>query len=270
MSSKTVPADQSHGPLLTRVLDALSAEGHDSDNLSAQVLAPIDHLHTFGQPATRRLAVAAGIAPDDVVLDVGCGIGGPARTLATRSGCQIVGVDVDSELCDVAAELNRRSGLDDLIEIRCGDATKLPCDDAEFTVAWTQHASMNVGDKALMYAEMRRSLVTGGRLAFFDVLAGTNQPVHLPVPWADEESQSMLASSDETRDLVGAAGFVIRQWRDVTPLAEYVSTLAAASSAPGPLGVHLVVPDMAQRASVLARNLAEGRVRFVQCLADAV
>ena len=174
-----------------------------------------------------RLAAAAGIAADDVVLDVGCGIGGPARTLATHFGCQVVGVDVAADYCDTAAELNRRSGLDDLIEIRRGDATALPCENDEFTVAWTQHASMNIAAKARMYAEMRRVLVTGGRLAFFDVLAGRREPVHLPVPWADEESQSLLASPEETRQLVTEAGFAIRQWDDVTTAAaEYVTALA--------------------------------------------
>ncbi len=148
-------------------------------------------------------------------------------------GCQLVGVDVTASFCEVAAELNRRSGLDDLIEIRVGDAMALPCEDAEFTVAWTQHASMNIARKAQMYSEMRRALVTGGRLAFFDVLAGEVQPAHLPLPWADDESQSVLATPQETRRLVTDAGFEIRQWDDVTKsAAEYVTALAQATAQP--------------------------------------
>jgi ubiquinone/menaquinone biosynthesis C-methylase UbiE len=257
--------------MLSGILDAVSAAGHDIEGLSAGVLAPLDHLHTFGLPATLRLAAEAGIAADDVVLDVGCGIGGPARTLATHFGCQLVGVDVTAVYCEVAADLNRRTGLDDLIEIRLGDATALPCEAAEFTVAWTQHASMNIAGKTTMYAEMRRALVSGGRLAFFDVLAGRRQPAHLPVPWADDESQSVLATAKLTRQLVADAGFAIRQWEDVTQsAAEHVSDLAAATTPPSDLGMHLVVPDFAQRAAVLARNVDEDRVTFVQCVADAV
>jgi SAM-dependent methyltransferase len=272
MARAAVTTSRSNGgALLAGILDAVAAAGHDVDVLCADVLTPIDHLHTFGLSATMRLAAAAGIAADDVVVDVGCGIGGPARTLATHCGCQVVGVDVAPEYCDTAADLNRRCGLDDLIEIRRGDATALPCESDEFTVAWTQHASMNIAAKAQMYAEMRRVLVTGGRLAFFDVLAGRREPVHLPVPWADEESQCMLASPDETRQLVTEAGFAIRLWEDVTaPAAEYVTALAHAPRLPGGLGMHLVVPDMAERAAVLARNVTEGRVRFVQCVADSV
>ena len=235
------------------------------------MLAPIDHLHTFGLLATLRLAAAAGIAADDVVLDVGCGIGGPTRTLATHFGCQLVGVDMTAAFCEVAAELNRRSGLDDLIEIRVGDAMALPCEEAEFTVAWTQHASMNIARKAQMYGEMRRALVTGGRLAFFDVLAGERQPAHLPVPWADDESQSILATPGETRRLVTDAGFAIRQWDDVTALAaDYVTALAPRRRTRADWACTSSYRTCPQRAAMLARNVAECRVTFVQCVADAV
>jgi SAM-dependent methyltransferase len=272
MTTVAVTPRQSNGnAMLSRILDAVSAQGHDAENISAELLAPIDHLHTLGPPATLHLAAAAGIAADDVVLDVGCGIGGPSRTLATHFGCQVVGVDVTATFCHVAAELNRRSGLDDLIEIRFGDAMELPCEGAEFTVAWTQHASMNIARKAQMYSEMRRALVAGGRLAFFDVLAGEVCPAHLPLPWADDESQSVLATQQETRRLVTDAGFEIRQWDDVTKsAAEYVTALAQETVLPIGLGTHLVIPDMAARVAVLARNIAEHRVTFVQCVADAL
>jgi ubiquinone/menaquinone biosynthesis C-methylase UbiE len=270
MALAVTSEQSSDSAILSRILDAVAAEGHDIDNISADLLSPIDQLNTVGLPATLRLAAAAGIAADDVVLDVGCGIGGPARTLATHFGCQLVGVDVTAELCAVAADLNRRSGLDDLIEIRVGDAMALPCEDAEFTVAWTQHASMNIARKTQMYAEMRRALVAGGRLAFYDVLAGEHQPAHLPLPWADDESQSVLATPDETRRLVTDAGFAIRQWNDVTDsAAEHVTALAEATAHARGLGINLVVPDMAERVSVLARNIAERRVTFVKCVADA-
>ena len=257
--------------MLAGILEALEAAGLDVDNLSADVLSAVDHLHTFELPATLRLAAAAGIAADDVVLDVGCGIGGPVRTLATQFGCQLVGVDVAAAFCEVAADLNRRSGLDDLIEIRTGDAISLPCDDAEFTVAWTQHASMNIARKAQMYAEMRRVLVIGGRLAFFDLLAGRQQPAVLPVPWADGDTPSVLATAEETRHFLTEAGFAIRLWDDVTDaVADYVAGLAGTTDRINGLGIHLVMPDLAEQTEALARNLAEGRVTFVQCVADAI
>ena len=148
-------------------------DGHDVDNLSADVLAPIDHLHTFGlaghpAPRRRRRDRRRRRRARRRLRHRRAGAhAGDALRLPTRRRRR----DAPA-FCEVAAELNRRSGLDDLIEIRVGDAMALPCEDAEFTVAWTQHASMNIARKAQMYGEMRRALVTGGRLAFFDVLAG--------------------------------------------------------------------------------------------------
>ena len=118
---------------------------------------------------------------------------------------------------------------------------------------------------------MRRALVSGGRLAFFDVLNGDCQPLHLPVPWADADGHLSLATSDELRAMVTRAGFTIRRWDDVTDAAsDYVAAVIRTTSLPSELGAQIVVPDMAERAAALLRNVDEGRVTFIQCVADAV
>ena len=140
-------------------------------------------------------------------------------------------------------------------------AVDLPCEAAEFTVVWTQHASARFMDKqARMYAEMRRALVAGGRLAFFDVLTGERQPLHLPVPWAGDDGQLSLATPEELRAIVAAAGFAIRRWDDVTDAAaDYVAAVLRTTSLPSELGPQIVVPDMAGRAAALLGNAAEPR-----------
>ena len=120
----------------------------------------------------RALAEAAAITSTDEVLDVGCGIGGPARFLATKFGCKVTGIDLTPEFIDVARDLNARVGLGDTIDLRVADALDLPFPDASFDVVWTQHVSMNIADKPGLYAELGRVLRPGGRLAFFDVVAG--------------------------------------------------------------------------------------------------
>src|ERR1700709_893345 len=92
----------------------------------------------------------------DRVLDVGSGLGGPARYLASNLGCEVTGIDITQELCDVAVELNRRGRLADMVTIVHGDALAMPFEDDEFDVAWTQHVSMNIEDKVALFAEMRR------------------------------------------------------------------------------------------------------------------
>lgn len=262
-----VQEQYTRGDLLETVLGALRDAGLDPDALDASALAPAEELHLLGRTATIALAERAAVTELDRVLDVGSGIGGPARYLAANLGCEVTGIDLTQELCDVATELTRRVGLHDKVTFQQGDALDLPFTDGEFDVVWTQHASMNVADKARFFAELRRVVVTGGRLACFDLLAGPNQPIHFPVPWADEAAVSHLATPDETRDLLAGAGFDVRSWEDLTH--EAVGYLRQLAAPTGALGPHLVVPDLATKAAVLRRNIDEGRIVVVRVVADA-
>lgn len=260
----------SRGGLMKSILDGLNESGHDPDALDAEALAPLEEFHTFGREATIALADAAGITENDRVLDVGCGIGGPARLLARRYGCPVVGIDLTEEFCDVAIDLNRRVGLDDRVEIRRADALDLPFADGEFSVVWTQHVSMNIEDKPRMYAEMRRVVPTGGRLGFFDILAGPTQPIRFPVPWASDENVNFLASALETQVMVAAAGFRTRLWEDTTTQAtRFYRAMGMPTPAP-PLGLHLIVPNVPEKGANLRRNAEEGRIIVVRCVAEAV
>ena len=92
-----------------------------------------------------------------------------------RSGCHVTAVDLTEEYCQTARWLNQLAGLDDRISVRQADVTDLPFEDATFTLMFSQHVQMNVADKARLYAEARRVLVGGGRLAVWDVAAGARQ-----------------------------------------------------------------------------------------------
>ncbi len=268
--TRNVEGNYARGGLQQAVLDAIVADGFDPDELDPAALAPAEEFHTFGRVATVALADAAGITADDRVIDVGSGMGGPARYLARERHCQVVGVDLTRELCDVATDLTRRVGLADQVKIHQGDALDLPVPDAAFDVVWTQHVSMNIGDKARFYAELRRVVRPGGRLAFFDLLAGPHQPIHFPVPWAEEPASSALATVEETRDLLGEAGFGIRIWEDLTDEAvAFYATLAAGPPPDQHLGLHLLISDMPSKGANLKRNVEEGRLTLVRCVADA-
>lgn len=265
-----VERNYTRGGLQRTVLEAIVADGFDPDDLDPDALAPAEEFHTFGRAATVALADAAAITADDRVIDVGSGLGGPARYLARERHCHVVGVDLTPELCEVAADLTRRVGLDDRVEIREGNALDLPVPDASFDVAWTQHVSMNIADKAGLYREMRRVVRPGGRLAFFDLLAGPNQPIHFPVPWAEDPASSALATPDETRELVSAAGFEVRVWEDLT--ADAVAFYASLAAGPPPnqhLGLHLLIENMPAKGANLKRNVEEGRLTLIRCVADA-
>jgi ubiquinone/menaquinone biosynthesis C-methylase UbiE len=260
----------SRGNLLDLIVNGIAESGHDPERLDADVLAPVEEFHTFGREATVALAKAAEVSRTDRVLDVGCGIGGPARVLAREYGCSVTGIDLTAEFCSVAVELNRRVALDELIEIRCADALDMPFVDGEFSVVWTQHVSMNIADKARLYNELRRMLPPGGRLAFFDILAGPTQPIHFPVPWASDDKVSFLASALETQAIVAAAGFRTYLWEDMT--ADAIAFYAAGANAvtTAPLGMHQLDPNVTEKLGNLRRNAEEGRIIVVCCVAEAV
>jgi sarcosine/dimethylglycine N-methyltransferase len=268
--ASNVESNYTRGGLQQAVLDAIVADGYDPDQLDPEALAPAEEFHTFGRAATVALADAASITAGDRVIDVGSGLGGPARFLARDRGCHVVGVDLTEELCDVAVDLTRRVGLSDQVEIHQGDALSLPVPDDSFDVVWTQHVSMNIADKPGLYSEMRRVVRPGGRLAFFDLLAGPTQPIHFPVPWAEDAASSALATVEETRAMLADAGFEIRLWEDLTAEAiAFYATLAAGPPPSQHLGLQLLISDMPAKGANLKRNVEEGRLTLIRCVAEA-
>lgn len=259
--------------LAERILAALAAAGKDPDDLRPADLAPIDEFHVRGRAATAELAAAAGLAPGMRVLDVGCGIGGPSRHLAAALGCHVTGLDLTEEYCRVAAMLAERVGLADRVAYRRGDALAMPFADAAFDAVWTQHAAMNIADKAALYAECRRVLGPGGALALYDVLAGPGGPVHFPVPWARAPAISFLATPAELRALLERAGFAIESWRDTTEAGRAWFEAVAAQSAgqaSAPLGFRLLLGDaFPAMARNQRRNLAENRIALIEVVARA-
>lgn len=202
------------------------------------------------------------------VLDVGGGLGGPARTLASRFGCSVVVLDLTEELCRAGEALTAMTGLSDLVAFRQGDALDMPFAAETFDVVWTQHSSMNVPDKRRLYAEIRRVLRPGGRLALHEILAGQTSPLHYPVPWARDPSLSHLQPPREVRSSISAAGLRALSWIDETAAAtEWFRrrTSAPTPDAPSPLGLHLLLgPDFGEMLRNQALNLQEGRIVVVQ------
>lgn len=254
------------------IVDALRAAGHDVENLELAALERIEEFHTLGRVATAALAERAGITAQDLVLDVGCGVGGPARYLASTFGAKVTGIDLTAEFCDIARDLNRRTGFGDRIDIQRADALDVPFEDGWFDVVWTQHVAMNVADKPRMYREMRRVTMSGGRLAFFDIVGGSGEPLEFPVPWADTPDISHLIPADEVWATVEEAGFAVRSWEDLTDdAAGFFRHLSAGLPPDGPaLDLQLLVPDFAPKAANVGRNIDAGRIRVIRCVAVAV
>jgi sarcosine/dimethylglycine N-methyltransferase len=266
---KTLRIDRQYSTGLSRhnIEQALIAAGKDLKDIQPADLGVLEDFHTLGRAATRQLAERAEITSHDHVLDAGSGIGGTARFLADRCRCSVTSIDLTEEYCQTARWLNRLVGLDDRISVRQGDVTDLPFAQASFTVVMSQHVQMNVTDKTRLLQQARRVLVTGGRLALWDITAGTTGELDYPLPWADQPELSHLASADELRSFIETAGFNLVHWSDLTERA--ASLMEFFLSAPrAPLGLHTFIDNFAEKANNLTRGLSSGRLRVVQGVAQ--
>ena len=230
--------------LVERTLAALNAAGLDPKALDRNALQPLDEFHIRGRAATRELAALAGLSTGAHVVDVGCGVGGPARTLAAEIGCRVTGLDLIPEYCALAELLTAGTGLSDRVAVRQGSALEMPFDDGAFDAAWMQHVSMNIEDKPRLYREIRRVLRPGGVLALNEVYAGPGGARRYPVPWASDAGIDFLVSQEEARRAIAAAGLREVEWVDVTDKsAEWFRGVLGGrrSAAPPALGLHLLV-----------------------------
>lgn len=248
-----------------RILTAIRAAGLNPDErLSPKELGALDHFHTGGVTASRELLELAQIRAEDRVLDIGAGLAGPARLLASVVACRIDCLELSPDYCAGAVLLNRLTGLDDRIEVHEGSALDLPFADDSFDAVWMQNVGMNIADKRRLYAQVHRVLKPGGRFAFQELAAGNVATSYFPLPWATDPAESFLASAEEMQAILGEAGFVAELFEDTSD-AHLSRTAANATPAlPGQLGLAVFVDNLEQKAGNARRSLEEGQVRLVR------
>jgi sarcosine/dimethylglycine N-methyltransferase len=255
--------------LTERLRTALAALGPEDQQLTPQQLSALDQFHTRGLAATAELGKLAGVTAGMSVLDVGSGVGGPARFLAATYACQVTGVDLSEPFVDAARYLTERTGQSEQVSFETASALELPFGAGRFDVVLLQHVAMNISDRPRLYREIRRVLKSGGMFAIFDVVLNDGEP-HYPVPWARTPATSFLLTAAATRAAIEPAGFRTLAWHDDTEAAKaWIAQLRASGPLPSlNLGV-VMGPDFAQLSANLGRNLMEGRLGILTAVFEA-
>jgi ubiquinone/menaquinone biosynthesis C-methylase UbiE len=266
---KTYGVDQLAGKLS----DSLVNAGCDMDRLTPADLIAFDELHVMGRMATEKLGALVGLTPRTKVLDIGCGVGGPARTLAARFGCQVVGVDLAWSFIEAAAMLSRQVGLAHRVSFQCADAMCLPFADQTFDTVFLLHVTMNILDKQALLAEMHRVIKDGGLLALWEICKGPNPEVIYPVSWADDASFSHLLTFAEMKSLCGQGAFDVIHWEDATlealhwVRARMQPKKANKPSSPRPRpDLDLLMANFRLKRQNIGRNLAQGGIAVLRAM----
>lgn len=243
-----------HGALLAAAEDSLRALGKDPAQLRPEDLAEVDELHIGGHPATVGFISQCGFAGPMRILDVGSGLGGPARAFALATGAHVTGIDLTAEFVAVAQTLSDRVGLTDRTAFQQGSALDLPFEAASFDGAYMIHVGMNIEDKARLFKEVRQVLRPGATFGLYDIMQLSPGEMRFPVPWSSHPETSFVVQPGDYRAALEGAGFEITAERDRLDFARAFFDQVAARQASG------TAPVQAHRGAdfaVKARNLRD-------------
>jgi SAM-dependent methyltransferase len=259
------------GNLLERIRQGLTAVGCDPDNPGLDDLKPVDEFHIGGVQATRDLLAQINLGPDARLLDLGSGLGGPARFIASTVGCHVTGIDLTEEFVTTARALSELTGLGGRTSFVTGSALDLPFADASFDAATLIHVGMNLPDKPALFDGVARVLRPGGVFAVYDVMRAGSGELAYPVPWAETPATDFSAPLEAYRVAAEAAGFTIAAERGRRTFAldffQARQAEAAGQDGPPPLGIHLLTGATGpQKMRNMMNNIEAGAIAPVEMI----
>jgi SAM-dependent methyltransferase len=258
------------GDVYARIVEAMKAASLSPDTVTVEQLAPVDHFHARGFLATVELADVLPIRADHHIIDVGCGVGGPARYLAKRFGCRVSGVDITAPFVEAANKLTALLKMESLVEVKSGDGQQLPFADGVFDGGYAQHVTMNIADRARFFSEAYRVLRPGAFFAITEHGLGPHSSPYYPVPWSEDGTGSHLVTPADTVGYLNEAGFVDVKVEDTGAkyLAGYRRAMELGAQGAQPaFGIQILMGQTAPaKAKNAARNIEEGRTHPVQVI----
>jgi SAM-dependent methyltransferase len=270
---RSITQHYAHGDLENSILEALAVMGKNLEKLTIEDLAPVDEFHIGGRRATAEFLGQLELKAGMRVLDIGAGLGGPARFAAQTYGCHVTGIDLTPEYVEVANALARRVGLADRVTYISGSAVAMPFTAASFDAAYMLHVGMNIDDKAKLMGEIRRVLKPGAMFGVYDVMRTGEGDLAFPVPWARTAKTSFVVRPSAYRRRLDAAGFDVTHERDRGEFAiDFFRDLRARLAAKGvpPLGLHIVMgKDFQDKTGNMIANLERKMIAPIEIIGRA-
>jgi len=268
-----VATHYAHGALLRAILDGVESLGKSPGTVTVEDLGPVDEFHIGGRLATKGFLDQLDIAADDLVLDVGCGLGGSSRFAAQQYGCRVTGIDLTQEYVTTGEVLCSWVGLDNRITLEQGDATATPYPDGAFNKSYMMHVGMNIANKQALASELHRVLRPGGKLGIYDVMRAGEGKLNFPVPWATTSRESEVSFPEEYKAVLEAAGLRVIAERNMRAFAlEFFSQLqvtAGSTGGPSPLGLHILMGHTAQeKIRNMIENVSQNLIAPVELIAE--
>lgn len=255
---QTVSEHYSNKGLLDKIYKGLEKLGIDKNQLTQSDLSSFDEFHIGGSEGTLMLAEKLIMNASSSVLDIGCGIGGPARFLSSEFGCKVSGIDLTADFVNTGNSLTDQVGLSDKVKLIEASALNIPFADNSFDVSYMIHVGMNIADKDVLFSEAFRVTKPGGVFGIYDVMLIGNCELQYPLPWAVEEDGNAIASATDYISALIKAGFSLKHEDDKTDFAnsffEKMSARTDSSEGPPPVGLHLLMGDLTTQK---IRNMAK-------------
>lgn len=247
------------------IVQRLHEQGVEKNKITREHISSVDEFHIKGAEVSLEMAKEAELSKELKVLDVGCGIGGPARMIADVFGCSVTGVDLTNEFIRTASLLSQLVGLSGKTEFMTADATELPFEDNIFDVVWTQHAQMNIEEKEKLYSEIHRVLKREGRFIYYDIFSSEKEDLKFPLPWADDSSISFLIELNDFGRLMKETGFkeLLRKERTSESI-DFFETVFENNKKEGSpkIGLNIFMTEQTSlKLSNLLNNLSENKLK---------
>jgi cyclopropane fatty-acyl-phospholipid synthase-like methyltransferase len=157
------------------------------------------------------------LTPGKILLDVGCGAGGPALRIAEVTGCSVVGVDVHQQAVTIASSLAAQRGLAKRAEFRVTNASEpLPFPDLSFDAITCIDAINHFPDRPRLIAEWVRKLKPGGRLLFTDPITVTGPLTNAEIALRSSAGFYLFVPHGYDERVMAQAGLHLLACPDVT------------------------------------------------------